>query len=328
MQVARINIAHKQRVAPKEHAGVRLSEGCPGWLLVVSLASLLLSAGAARGEKLLRWKFAEGDRFDVTVVHRQDHESKVNKTRKVSVETTMQLQWHVTSVDQDGAAVMQQRFTRLALEMTMAGQAIKYDSASKELIQDEAQSIADRMGPLIGAAVSITMNNRGEIQNVTLSDEAKEALEAAAESSRFKGLFTQQGIANLLSQSAPVLPKEPVDEGDRWTEETKTQTPLGSLQQEHEFKYEGTKDREGQPLDFITVKSTLQLERKAGEGDPKMTLTEQAQTGELYFDAEQGWFVATDVRQKLVTETPYRDRKIKTSVESLMTMKISKIESR
>ncbi len=328
MQVARKLIAHGPHVDRKQNTGIRLRDFPRGLLVVTSLACLMLSTSAARGEKLLRWKFSEGDRFDVAVVHRQDHESRVNKTRKVSVETTMQLHWHVTSVDQDGTAVMQQKFTRLALQMSLAGQEIKYDSASKERLPEEAQSIADRMGPLIGAAVSITMNDRGEIQDVQLSDEAKEALQAAAESSKFKGLLTQQGITNLLSQSAPVLPKDPVDEGDGWTEETKTQTPLGSLNQKHEFKYEGTKEREGQSLDFITVKSTLQLEKKAGEGNPKMTLTEQEQTGEFFFDAEQGRFVATELRQKLETETPYRDRKIKTSVDSLMTMTISKSESR
>ena len=79
-------------------------------------------------------------------------------------------------------------------------------------------------------------------------------------------------------------------------------------------------------MDKITIATTLELD-KDGNKDQKppagLKLLAQERTGVLLFDTAAGRVVRSQATQKLTTERPYRDLKIRveTTASSVMTIK-------
>jgi hypothetical protein len=292
---------------------------------LVALAALLLAAADARAQTLLRWKLQPGEKFRVEFSQKSDLETTVGtKPLKMSIDMTMDMNWSVDAVDQQGVAQLTQSFSRLAMKMDIPGTgAIQFDSAAPAPAAGPAKDIAAAVAPLIGAPFVLKMNDRGEILEVKLSDEATKAFEAAAADARLKSVFSKESISETLRQSSAVLPEKPVQMGESWNVVTQTASPLGLVKQASTYTYDGTESRDDRTLEKIKVESTLTLDKQQDPSSPKIVLKEQQQSGTLYFDPAAGRFVDSEITQKLTTETPYREMIIRTKASSTMQMKIT-----
>ncbi len=303
---------------------------CRYRLVFVSFAALvapLLASADARAQTLLRWKLQQGQKLRVEVTQKSDLETTVGtKPLKMSIGMTMEMDWTVDAVDEQGTAQLTQSFSRLAMKMDVPGTgAIQYDSAAPAPATGPAKDIAAAVAPLIGAPFVLKMNDRGEILEVKLSDAAAKAFEAAAADSRLKSVFSKEGISETLRQSSAVLPEKPVNKGESWNVVTQTASPLGLVKQTSTYTYEGPETRDDQPLEKIKVESTLTLDKQQDPSSPKVVLKDQQQSGTLHFDPAAGRFVDSEITQHLTTETPYRGMLIRTKASSSMHMKITPI---
>lgn len=293
-------------------------------MTLVVAGVVFCAAAAPAAEKPLRWKLKPGEVFDVRFAQQSETKTSVlSKTIEVSVDMTMDMRWQVASVDQDGSAQLKQSFTRLSVTMNSPNVGlVKFDTASDDPLTELAEPLADSIEPLIGAEFVIKMSNRGEILAVTLSDETLAVFAEAPVNSQLKSLFTKDGLSEMLRQSAAVLPEQPVDEGATWESQSRTQAPVGTLKQTNHYTHAGTEQREGKTLDKITVRTMLELVEPKEQPAAKLALKQQQQTATLYFDADAGRFVESEIKQSLTSETPYRDNVIRTTVESTMRMTI------
>lgn len=291
----------------------------------IPLLAALLFCSQLHAEKLLRWKFAEGDQWKVriTQVSKTDTRAGIRPV-KMTIDMSMDMDWSIQSVKDDTATITQ-RFTRIALKMTPSdGKAVEFDSSSESKRTGISKAIGESVAPLLDVDFFLTVNNRGEFVEVSLSDEAKKKLDSIPKDSNLKSIFTQEGITDLLQQSAVVLPKDAINEGDEWKTKTTAKTPIGELTQNHTYTYVGSNqgDEEGAPaVEKITVTSTLDLKAPKTSGS-KITIKEHTQTGQLLFDADAGRFVETSISQKIVSELPYRNLNIKSTVETSLKMTI------
>jgi len=171
------------------------------------------------------------------------------------------------------------------------------------------------------------MTDRGEIIDVRLDDKAQAVVDAAAKDAKFKDLFSKEGLTEMLQRSAIVLPERAIEVGDSWTSKTNSKSPVGVLDQTHEFTYEATEEKDGRSLEKVSVQTTLDLREAKDDSERQLKLTDQSQTGDFYFDAETGDFVESTIKQKLASETPYRDLVIQASVDSSMKMTIERIKT-
>jgi hypothetical protein len=276
--------------------------------------------------KLLRWKFQQGDRFHVMLRQTSVHETRVNnRPLKMTLKMTTELDWIVDSVDEQGRGVITQSFRRMALLMDNdQGESIEFDSASQGQSRGLAKEIAQRISPLIGLKLQVTMNDRGEIVDTSFSKEAEKILEAESKDGQIRKLFSKEGLTQMLRQSAAVLPEQPVSPDDTWTVKTASKSPIGDLDQVHNFTYEGEEQKNGHTLQKIVVETSLALAKSKGNSEPSMKLEDQTQTGTLYFDAEAGNFVASTIDQKFTSQTPYREMIIRSTVDSTLTMTIER----
>ena len=289
-------------------------------VIVFAAVVITIAVPCSFADELLRWKLKAGETLLVDLAQKSELETNVaNKPVKMKLDMGFGLKWQVESVDEAGTARIAQSFTRLRLKMELPKQdPVEYDSAAEGKPTGPAKDVADAVGPLIGAKFFVSMNSRGEIVDVKLSDEAAKLLESPA-AARWKDTFSKEGLTDLLRQSAAVLPEKPIAAGDTWTVPTTSKSPLGPLKLSHKYTYQGAEERGGKMLEKIAVETTFTLDEPKG----KPQLKEQKHSGLLFFDAEAGRFVETEINQELATESPYRDTVVKAKAVSTLRMKVT-----
>ncbi|MEO8497024.1 MAG: DUF6263 family protein [Planctomycetota bacterium] len=289
------------------------------FVLVVGLCQV------ADAETLLRWKFAEGEQFLVTVdQHTVTATTGAGKPTGIDIAMQSRMSWTVDSVDADGTAQITQRIERFALTMKSgATEPIEYASDSETKPSGAAADIAAAVSPVIGADFTVTMTNRGAIRAVKLSDAAEKAF-AAVESPALKQLFSAEGISQLLGQAAVELPEQAVAPDATWSATFTTPSPLGTLKQGRTYTLVAPEDGDGKSLERIDI--TGQLEIAASEQTPsKLKLIDQELSGKILFDATAGRLVKSETTQKLTTARPYREFKIKVETTATTTTTISAV---
>lgn len=268
---------------------------------------VLLFAGDVHAEKLLRWKFEKGKSYDLRFTQSSHVQRTVKGTsQKLSLQTMMEITWRIDEIDSEDNASITQTFTRLAAKMdSPTAGIVEYDTDNKEKPRGSAKDLEAALNPLVGTSLVLKISPRGEIQEVTLSKAANEAIAKAGRTGKLKHLFSTEALRSMLRQSLVKLPTEEVDDGAKWTVTNELASPLGKLTQKNEYTYEGEQEFESTSLDKITVKSTIDLDDKPVIED--LVLKSQTQTGELWFDSEGGYFKRIKIDQKMVSQRTYRD---------------------
>lgn len=282
------------------------------------LLSFATSSPIAEAATLLQWKLREGQEFQVQVVQNSKTETTVNdRTVKMSLDMRMDMKWAVDSVDQMGVATISQKFTRMRIDMdTPSVGKVAFDTEGENRAGELTEGLADALGPLMNAEFSVQLTPRGEIVKVDIPQGTVAAIKKATAASSLRQLLSVEGLTQLLQQSLAKLPDEAIEPDHQWTVETTTASPLGLLKQTHKYTYRGTVQRMGAPVDKIEVVTDLLLEPSKEAAAKRLSVKSHQQSGSLFFDSDAGRFVATEIQQTLVSETPFRDLRILVSVET------------
>ncbi len=290
-------------------------------LVVLTLLSIASSAPA---QTTLCWKFAKDQQFVVNCQQQNEVETSVNnKPRRALLEMQMQLAWQVDSVDGAGVATMAQSFTRLKLKTTAPdAEPVVYDSDSSTKPIGAAREIAAGIAPLVGAKFTVNMDPRGNVVDVTLSEETKQALEKLPADSQLKSLLSAEGLTNLFRLGGGQLPEKPVSAGDTWADDSETETPYGKLTQQGVFTFVGQEVVGDKKLDNIQLKTTATLQPKAGAA-VILQGQEQTKTGTLLFNSEAGHAVSSETKLTSKSIRPFRDTQIHVRINSTTKLAIT-----
>lgn len=286
-------------------------------LFAIFALLLLASATAQAEETLLRWKFTAGQKFRVESTQQTEVVTSINnKPQRASLEMSMQLEWVVDEVSDEGVATMTQSFERLALKTIAPGaEPVVYDSASDVKPIGAAREIAAGIAPLVGAKFTVKLDTRGEVLVVKLSEDAEKALTALPDESQVKALLSPEGLTNLFRLGGGTLPEKAVSPGDTWPSESTQETPYGKLVQTGHFTLAEPLEKLGVTLQKITLASTATLEPKA-DAELKLKVQEQTKTGELLFNSTAGH--VTEASSQLVSKSTriFRNTEIRVQIQS------------
>lgn len=286
------------------------------WLVVI----LLCTISSAHAETLLRWKFKSGETLRYTFVQKSQTETTgAGKPTTAAIDMTMQLTWRVEQMDQPGTATITQTIDQLKTAIKVDNlDAISYDSSMRSPASGPAKDIADAVGALIGAPCTVRLSDRGEILSVEPSPQLRDAL------ARKKGnnLFSADGLSRVVRQASLVLPEKAVEPGESWNASVETPSPLGQLDQDNQCTYVGPMQRDGMTYEQITVETKLSLKPAKDVNAAPIVIKESEQHGTIWFDASAGRLAASELKQRLVTERPYRDMTIRIQTTSTMEMKL------
>lgn len=299
---------------------------CRASLVRLSLA--LMAAAFAAGqsdaaETILRWKFKAGDSVGCVIDQQMTQNLKLlGNDIKITSGQLIDIRWDINDVDSAGVASMTQTIEKIRMKVeTPQGVAIDYDTSSGKDPEGQAALLSPLFKALIKQPMTYKMTSTGSISDVKLPAEMVEGLKKVPGMERMGGMFSEDGMKQMISQGAFVLPTEAVDIGKIWkSESTVDQGPIGKMKTITTYKYAGVEMQDGKQLDKIDT--SVEISYPDGDkAETKVELTEQEGKGTIYFDNSIGRTNNSTANSKMKMAVTTQGMKIDTVTD--MTMKMT-----
>ena len=302
---------------------VRRAAASAAGLLLVCCAAWAPSQLAA-AEKLLRWKFAQGEQLVVDIAQTTVTEAGTrDKPERMTVEMTLQMAWRVDRVDADGTAQTTQAFRRLTAKTVAPGAPpVVFDSAAGGSPAKELKTLADAVSSLLHARFQVTLTPRGEIADVTRSAETDSLLAAVPAGTGLVRLLNKEGLNQTLRPALGFLPERAVRPGDTWTHTREVETPRGRVRLVSTYTDDGPVTVAARELERIRVSTAVHVP----DGEPSYELEQPPPPriqGVLLFDATAGRLAQSDLSQTLKSQATYRKKTVAVTATTTVTLKIA-----
>jgi hypothetical protein len=308
-----------------------------------ALTGLLCLAPCARAEEPLRWKFKVGDKLAYNMTQDMNMVMNMGPSSQMTtnVHQVMDMSWDVQGVNDQGEAVILQKFDRVQMKMT-GPMAVDYDTSKDEPVTGMAAAFAPLYKAMTKGDFEVTMTARGEIKDVKVPPEVLDALKSSPGAAQMGDLAKPEGFQKMIMQNAFVLPENAPKKGDHWSTTATVNNPVAGRQTvETSYTFVEMKEINGeqfavfQPnikMSFGPVaepaKTTDAKDAKADDaktdGDPKgdaksdaksdakpaaspnpgmqMKVKDQKSDGEVLFNATAGRLSSMSVKQDLSME--------------------------
>jgi len=304
---------------------------CPGAILIrIVLSALAATLGAAaaqptHGAETLRWKFKPGETLRYTMVQETTQGMKaMGQEFKTSLNQTVDLHWSVKNVASDGVAELSQTIDRVRTRVEGPGNSFEFDSqAGKDPEGQIASLLTPMLKALVGAEFTFKMNGRGELSEIKVPQKLLDSLRKAGPAANASGMFSEEGMKNLISQSSLTLAEGPLEKGKSWTQQAKVPVPmLGTMVMDKTYTFDGPSPKDPGLLQILLdTKVTLE---PAADSNIAVKITSQKATGEFEFDPQAGRVVSSRVNDKLQMSLSVMGQEIEQSTDTVTSMTLAK----
>ncbi len=300
-----------------------VSKKCGTGLMMVAVWSGIVFANCAGAEEPLRWKFKLGEKLnydtkqDMTITRTGTPTGPEN----ISMHQEMYAKWQVVGVNEEGEAVITQRFDRLKIKTTVPPPLVsfEYDTKADKPPSGAAAMIEPVFKKLIGNEFELTITARGVIKDVKIPNEVTTALKESSIAQAMGELATPEGFKKMITRGALVLPEKAAKPGDTVSSKVDVaNTGGGKLVVETAYRYEGTKNIDGVPHAIFRPSLTLTY-----DGVNQATITEQESSGETLFNIPAGRLDSTTLSHQVTIEANDQGRKVKQKIEQKIAVKVS-----
>jgi hypothetical protein len=308
------------------------------------VAAVLLAAGVAHGQTLLRYKFNRGDKvnfvMDQKVVMKmsvggQDIAVTVNMRASMTQEVTSSPGNNaggggLSGIGQKagqpgtGSADVVQRITHMRCEMT-AGPGVNttYDSDTNKNPNDQVgQQIAPLFNAIVGSEIKMKISPLGEISNTQLPQALTTAMQnfAAANPGGGGGMSPEQ-LKRMVEQCIR-LPANAVNPGATWTQTLQNDMPpSGKLEFAYTYRYDGKLERkDGRKLEKITATAVGKV-IPSPFAPAQVTIKAQSLKGTILFDNQMGQIFQTDVVQDMQIEVSAQGQTIPMTLQQTISLR-------
>jgi hypothetical protein len=287
----------------------------------------LLGSGsrAGFGAETLRWKFKQGETIRYTMVQETSQEMKAQGQEvKTSLNQTVDLHWNIKSVSADGVADMTQTIDRVRTKIQGPGEPFEFDSESGKAPEGQiAALLTPLLKSLVGAEFSFKMSGRGELSEIKVPQKLLESLRKAGPAATAGGMFSEEGMKNLISQSSLSLPEEPLEKGKNWTQRSKVPVPMiGTMILDKTYTFEGPMTNDP-ALRRISLDTKVTLE-PAADANVAVKIKSQEGKGEFAFDPDKGRIVTSRVNDKLQMSLSIMGQDLDQTTNTLTSMTLAK----
>jgi hypothetical protein len=221
----------------------------PGHLYFLFSQALVIAAlatsQAAADDQELRWKFKPGDKLGYNIVQDSTLSAEGNPAASLNMRQEMDIRWDIAGVNEQGEAVVQQKFERVKLKMTlpMPIGVIELDSKSEEPPMGVAALLAPMIKAITEGTFELTITSRGEVKDVKIPEDVSTVLKNNPNAAALGEMATEEGFKKMLSQGVQLLPEKAVKPGDQWSAKFVQANPAAGTQTvETIYRYEGTND--------------------------------------------------------------------------------------
>lgn len=294
--------------------------------LAVLVACLCSGAGqSVSGADAPRWKFHSGETLRYTMVQETTQGLKaMGQEFKTNLNQTVDLHWSVKRVSSVGVAEMSQTIDRVRMKVDGPGGGFEYDSeAGKAPEGPIANLLAPLLKSLVGAEFTLKMNSRGELSDIKVPQKLVESLRQASPAANAGGMFSEEGLKNLIGQSSLALPEAALEKGKSWSNQSRLPVPmLGTMVMDKTYTYEGV-DPKDAALVQIGLVTKVALE-PAADSNVAVKITSHQGKGDFAFDAQAGRMVTSRVNDKMQMSLSVMGQDLEQSSVSITTMTLAK----
>lgn len=283
----------------------------PASLMLVALAASFSFAQDGAQYNLL-WNLKPNTQFDVTLAQSSTLESVIDtRKRKVDNQLTLVMSWRISAVDDEGTATMTQELKSIKITTNAAtGGGIQIDTDATVKLKGANAELIKQIQPLIGSTFEVTMDATGKIQSVSIPEATMENLRKLPGSMQLRQLMSSEGLQKIYGQSLVVLPNGDEGKTKSWKRDASIVSSLGNLTRNDEFTVSGWEADTA----TLTFQSSLGEPTEAKKTETKIISFEGS--GEIAFDRKNGRILGSVVRSEMVTERPYREKKIESTVKT------------
>lgn len=310
------------------------------YMLLAACVAVVALCGPAQAQSTdLKWNLSEGDQFEVTLTQNSNSETKVD-ARETTVDSTstIQMDWEVRSVADNGDATIEQSLRAVKLSVTGFTRkkkgataspllTVRFDTAAPAGATKESKKLMNQVQPLLGLKFDVVMSPSGQIKQVDVPPELAAQLEKMPDTQKLRALFSEQGLADIMGAAAVVIPKD-LAQGDSWSVESTPVTEMGTFERKRTYTFVGEKTISGTRMAEFSV--DVSLEPKAAEPDQasntglESKLIDFSGTGVLMLDVDEGFFATSRNENRIHTEKPYREKTIETVATNLVETTVKK----
>jgi hypothetical protein len=296
-------------------------------MLVLAVAlSLAGGVALASAADTLRWKFKQGEVLRYTMVQetKQQVQAKGQKL-DTTLTQTVNLRWKVTNVSGDGVAQIAQTIDRVRTKIQSPVESFEYDSASDKAPEGQAAAIlVPLLKSLVGAEFTFKMDPLGQLSEIKVPPKLVESLQNQGPLAQAGGMFSEEGLKSLISQSSLVLPKEALEKGKTWEQKSTMSTGLGKMIRDRSYTFQGPAEKPG--LLKVSLNSKVSLE-PAGDSPVNAKFQNAEGKGEFLFDAEAGHVVASKVSDRMEITLSVQGQDFKQVADNLTSMTLDEGEA-
>ena len=289
--------------------------------LVIGYANILVAQDL---EKQLRWNLEPDTSYEVELNQTTGIKTNIqNRTQEIGNEMTLLMNWTVSSAE-DSTYKINQSITRIRLTVTAPSkggvQITSIDTGSDEKTTEFGMRLLEQIKPLIETSFLVTMTDRGEIKEVEIPKESMEAIRSAPASMQLRQVISEQGLKELIGQSAIVFPQNRVKPGDQWESRNSVKNEFATITKKNQLKYDGSKEIDGSTFESVTLTTGITTS-DISEGN---SIESFVGSGTILFSNENDTLLDSKIKNEMTTIRKYRDQKIKSTVNTDVSMKVTK----
>jgi hypothetical protein len=283
-------------------------------------------AGAPAQAETLRWKFKPGEALhwvmDQKTVVREtagDRESKITNTQSMNVT------WTVKSVGNDGRAELTLTIDRLRAKVETPVGAIEYDSQSTKAPTNPLTAGAmEILKAMIGAEFSLKMAPTGELSDVRVPEKVTKALRESSQGAPGGGnVFSVDGLKNMINEMGLTLPADNLTQGKSWTRESKVKTPVGGVDINKTFRFEGADQKAGPNVFRIAMSAKVAHEPLPEKSEFQISFKTHSQDGTILFDQAAGRITRSSVTENVESTIKVMGMEVKSTNNTTTTMTLA-----
>lgn len=317
-----------------------------GWLLCSSGVlfwpnyTLVAQDPSASGDsRQFAWRFEPGDQLQVVLNEKTVVRATCNTLVNLNeTELTMTMSWHVQSVAEGVAEIVQ---TVDRIEMLLSTRTddntnqVKYDTDNADLPATAPQAaIAQQLKALVGLAVVLKTKASGEIVDVAIDEVSTEKIRQAPSSTVVRDMLTKAGLERWFRQATFVLPETAIAPGHAWQTSKSLEGVLGGRTLGQRFVWRGPETKDNRPVERFVLESELgpapelsaaeKADRLAGDPQIPPEVKSFAEKGTFDFDPQLGIFVDGSTETQMATLGKFRELEVDTQFSKTTRMQVSR----
>ncbi len=311
---------------------------------IIPVATLLFTAAAPLSAQTVQLKpqWPVGKKFTQTMQMDQSStmtfgDQKMEQKVAMTMDSTLAVKAHENGKHKR----VTMKYDRVAMDMNMAGQAMKYDSAKPGDAASDPLGLGKSLGIFVGKEIKLVLDEKDELLDVeNLEAMMKEMAAGNPMAASLGAMFSKDAMKNMMRQSSLyATPGKPVKAGDSWPFVFGVaMPPVGRISMDGKYTMKGQADRGGAKCVELAIAAKLAIDTTA-PADPSagaslqalgLSATEGTMAGTLWFDPALGLCRDAEFTQKmeLKMKNPQKpDEEMSIPMKQVIKQTITKVEN-